>query len=649
MFGNEKWQIERVISEVELLSKENIVFFSDEIEKHIIPYLKGKDSKDLREGKAVHVVVYDEDTKNSFNLKLTFQQPFYHLSDTTELFEKMELTPGQRIGFRYEGWFATLVVKVLKKNELCSSDKTVDTDDDGYSIVLELHGDDPLFDKKKKLLHDKGFGVKKQIPLQSSSSPDLIKLYFGEFDTQSGSYSTRNELETLNLLLSLVESLPASQMHEQLNVRKDLQSAIINKIHEFGNQNKVDAKIDRNYICEKEKYLVQWGERNGARTKLEIAYVEGAGRGAIAVEDLNIGDIALEIPVSIIISEELVYKSDMYNILGKMDGISSETMLLLWSMKEKHNCESKFKNYFDTLPEEFNTGLSFGVHAIMALEGTLLLEEIMQAKEHLRMQYDELFPALCNDYPDIFPPEFYTWEQFLWACELWYSNSMKVMLADGKLRTCLIPIAGFLNHSLNPHIVRYGKVDSATNTLKFPLSRSCSAGEECCLSYGNFSTSHLITFYGFSPQGENPYDVIPIDIDVGQFDCIEDCSMSNWTTHMVWGTWLSNNHNIFHYGLPSPLLDYLRRVRNPMQQEKTLVPANLEIELEVLEDLESTFSGMLENLSDTLDGENTRWDVKLAVEFKDLQRRIVSSIITSCSAGRKLVENELSRFMSDTL
>ncbi|TXG60983.1 hypothetical protein EZV62_012346 [Acer yangbiense] len=101
MFGNEKWQIERVISEVELLSKENIVFFSDEIEKHIIPYLKEKDSKDLREGKAVQVVVYDEDTKNSFNLKLTFQQPFYHLSDTTELFEKMELTPGQRIGFRH--------------------------------------------------------------------------------------------------------------------------------------------------------------------------------------------------------------------------------------------------------------------------------------------------------------------------------------------------------------------------------------------------------------------------------------------------------------------------------------------------------------------------------------------------------------------
>ena len=39
--------------------------------------------------------------------------------------------------------------------------------------------------------------------------------------------------------------------------------------------------------------------------------VEGAGRGAVAVEDLEIGDTALEIPVSIIICEELVYESDM--------------------------------------------------------------------------------------------------------------------------------------------------------------------------------------------------------------------------------------------------------------------------------------------------------------------------------------------------
>lgn len=47
-----------------------------------------------------------------------------------------------------------------------------------------------------------------------------------------------------------------------------------------------------------------------------------------------------------------------HSILGEVEGMSAETMLLLWSMKEKHNPDSKFKLYFDTLPEKFKTGLS---------------------------------------------------------------------------------------------------------------------------------------------------------------------------------------------------------------------------------------------------------------------------------------------------
>lgn len=102
-----------------------------------------------------------------------------------------------------------------------------------------------------------------------------------------------------------------------------------------------------------------------------------------------------------------------FPILEKIDDISSETMLLLWSMKEKHKPNSKFNFYFNALPEAFNTGayayrevvfciiflfslgwfffviivlwflatgLSFGIDAIMVLDGTLLLEEIIEAK-----------------------------------------------------------------------------------------------------------------------------------------------------------------------------------------------------------------------------------------------------------------------------
>ncbi|KAL4654631.1 hypothetical protein ACB092_01G394600 [Castanea dentata] len=550
-----------------------------------------------------------------------------------------------------------------------SSDEAKETDDD-FAIVLELSEDDPHFDKKKKLLQNKGFNPKELVYLKSSPGPDWIsttlkvmlqiariiqldevEIYFGEDDACSSVefYSPRNEVETLNSILSLLDISLSSGMCMQMNVLQELREAIIGMIHDFGDKNSVKTTFLENHSCGKEECLLQWGENNGITTRLQIAYVEGAGRGAIARENLNVGDIAVEIPVSTVISEELIRESNMFHILEKIDGISSETILLLWSMKEKHNCNSKFKIYFNTLPEEFNTGLSFGIDAIMALDGTMLLEEIVQAKQHLQTQYDSLFPTLCNDHPDIFPREVYTWEQFLWACELWYSNSMQVMFPDGKLRTCLIPIAGFLNHSIYPHILHYGKVDPATNSLKFCLSRPCSEGEQCFLSYGNFSSSHLLTFYGFLPQGDNPYDVIPMDFEAEQEDCTEGNPRLDWTTHMVRGTWLSNNHNIFYYGLPPPLLDYLRRAKNPMLQTKSLLQSNLENEMEVLGDLLYTFDCMKENLGETdlNDRENASWDVRLAEEFKDQQRRIVSSVLTSCHKGLRLVENELRKCMNE--
>ena len=88
-------------------------------------------------------------------------------------------------------------------------------------------------------------------------------------------------------------------------------------------------------------------------------------------------------------------------MLKNIDGISPETMVLLWSMKERHNPKSRFRFYFDALPNEFRTGdilnliillgkcnsssffpgLSFGIEALVSIDGTALFEELVQAKE----------------------------------------------------------------------------------------------------------------------------------------------------------------------------------------------------------------------------------------------------------------------------
>ncbi|EOY31824.1 hypothetical protein QQP08_027106 [Theobroma cacao] len=114
MFGREEWQFERIISEADLNQKEDIIVLVPEVHKYFIPLLKNKDAKDLTEGKAIDILLFDEDFKAYYKLNLHFSRPYFLLWDTTEFYQKKRLTVGQRLGFRYEGWFAMLVVKLLK-------------------------------------------------------------------------------------------------------------------------------------------------------------------------------------------------------------------------------------------------------------------------------------------------------------------------------------------------------------------------------------------------------------------------------------------------------------------------------------------------------------------------------------------------------
>lgn len=204
------------------------------------------------------------------------------------------------------------------------------------------------------------------------------------------------------------------------------------------------------------------------------------------------------------------------------------------------------------------------------------------------------------------------------------------------------------------------------------------------------------------------------DIDVAQD---EESGLgapaTEWSTHMVRGTWHCKNHGIYHYGLPPPLLDHLRRARNPAWQSITLVSSpycllwnydriwnsaffftfSSQFVWLVFSDKGNlgnwhwstwrsefyfrrndgstrwwkprrrvsspfaTFRHMLHfqimssiviSLIKTFFLLSCRdkpsWDLKLAMEFKNLQRRIISSILTSCNDGCDLLESELRKF-----
>ncbi|KAG8046840.1 hypothetical protein GUJ93_ZPchr0008g13648 [Zizania palustris] len=531
----------------------------------------------------------------------------------------------------------------------------------GEMVVVRLpplSEEDPLFQDKKRILDSQNLSCLFQVPISCVAADTLklldkmiqaarvahmdeLELYFYG-DDDFGPLSARNELESLNLLLKILNTLLLTTNDDAKEVLQILCDEILCRLRTLGFKDNGQMIVQTQNQA-MEDSLLEWGEQHGVKTKLQVAFFQGAGRGMVASENIGVGDIALEIPESVIISEELLCQSDMFLALRYLDSITTETILLLWSIREWCNPSSNFKTYFEALPANFNTGLSFGIDALAALEGTLLFDEIMQARQHLHQQYDELFPMLCTNFPDIFKQDIYTWDNFLWACELWYSNSMMVVLSSGKLTTCLIPIAGLLNHSVSPHILNYGRVDKATKSLKFPLSRPCEVGEQCFLSYGKHPGSHLVTFYGFVPKGDNPYDVIPLDLDtsVDEEDSSSLSVILSQTTHMVRGTWLSRSEGPPTYGLPQRLVSHLHAVLNCGQNESTPEADIKENDRMVLETILSIFNPMLEGLGepDDLSRENAHWDVKLALDYKDLHRRIVLSIVTSCTSGLAILDS----------
>lgn len=122
--------------------------------------------------------------------------------------------------------------------------------------------------------------------------------------------------------------------------------------------------------------LLDWAKYEGMETMLDIACFEEAGKGLVAPRDIQIGDVVLEIPMSLVITKNL-FERDMD--LKKLD-LESKDEMLLWIMKERHNSQSYFKSYFDSLPAEFKTGLSFGDAALETLSDTQLYWYIQNQK-----------------------------------------------------------------------------------------------------------------------------------------------------------------------------------------------------------------------------------------------------------------------------
>ena len=279
--------------------------------------------------------------------------------------------------------------------------------------------------------------------------------------------------------------------------------------------------------------LLEWARARGLETSLRPATFEGGLRGLAAAEALPAGAVALSLPADLLITYETARRSDFGAALARIPGLGDDALALIWTMVERHDEEAAAAPFWAALPARFCTGLSAPRALVALLAGTPAATRFEAARAHLTRDFAALAPvfeALLRAYAAHLRPEWFSWESFLWAAELWYAYAIQAKLEPGAAVAdpvpALAPVLSLLNHRpLAPHVVRFSEAEAASAgasagagstaaggpRLRLRLLRPVAAGEEFALSYGPLPNAELLLFYGFAVRG-NPAEEAEVDL-----------------------------------------------------------------------------------------------------------------------------------------
>jgi hypothetical protein len=338
-------------------------------------------------------------------------------------------------------------------------------------------------------------------------------------------------------------------------------------------QNKVKIETDGSYAFELLKWTKQQSGSNVENVSPCLLSAMNDARGLCATKEIKAGENILEIPRRLLLDAQTICVSEQGpfgNLLRIIERCGADTIMTLWIMKERMKMKTKQETfwslYFLSLPDDSQklTPLSWPEDVVStALGNTPIFETIVTEREKVRKGYDALIPALLANMPEAFEgnhEEFWSYERYISALELWMSYAMTVKPIHSESATIdvLSPVAFFCNHGIYPHCVHYSQLRLSDESLVFPAVRDVNNNQEIILSYGAKSNGELLLFYGFCVL-DNPYDSIDITLDFDSLNGLERLDVRRRREELLQIHDLALNHAIRKNAeLPIDLIATLR-------------------------------------------------------------------------------------------
>jgi hypothetical protein len=239
--------------------------------------------------------------------------------------------------------------------------------------------------------------------------------------------------------------------------------------------------------------FAQWLQQFKVYSKANIGVFEGQGFGAVAKEDINVGDPLLIIPSALLVRNSVI-KAEVFKGFEDFSAEIPFEPIMIWLLIEKQNEKSPWKPYIDVLPASFPEQLSEWTEEELAqLQGTGLAEATASLKKVLAANFESVNEKLVKPY---IPTLSLTLERYTWAYYVCISRSWTLEI-NGEKDTTLIPLADMFNHQPG---VSVGDLNADGTYFSFNASRAFATGEQLYVNYGRKSNYELMFNYGFAVE-----------------------------------------------------------------------------------------------------------------------------------------------------
>lgn len=275
--------------------------------------------------------------------------------------------------------------------------------------------------------------------------------------------------------------------------------------------------------------FLAWLAANGATVSKSIALqdysAESAGRGVVAVADINKDEELFSIPRPLLLSpetSELAKKLDLTTLEGW------NPLMICMIYEYGRGAASHWKSYFDILPMEFSTPMFWSAEELKELAGTGVIDKI--GREEAESIFKEKLWPLISAHPDLFPM---TEQQDKEAGFLNVFHRMGSLIMayafhdtlpdkdededmdsddegdeeeEEKVNVSMVPMADMLNHKTGHNNAR---LFHEKDCLRMVAIKPIKNGQQIYNTYGELCNADLLRKYGFVDV-PNPNDIAEI-------------------------------------------------------------------------------------------------------------------------------------------